>query len=92
MSRTPKVGDTYLLPLVSTTDGRLAKNHIASVARVEHPGCGCWRLHAPRPGPPDGGLHPFMHLFVGRCGFHQANSPDGTDEPRRVNHAAEVIR
>lgn len=90
MSRPPKVGDTYLLPLASTSDGRLAKNHIATVTRVEPLGCLCTRLSTTRPGPAAGGLSVLMHLIVDRCGFHQANSPDGTDEPQRVNHEAEV--
>lgn len=84
MTRKPAVGDRYLLDAVSTSDGRIERRHTVTVSRVEQLGCNCYRLHARRPGPENGPLGILMHLIVNRCPWHQANSPDGTEEPQRV--------
>lgn len=83
----PAVGDQYLCDVVTTSDWQTARDVTVTIDRVTRLGCGCLRLETTRPGPADGPLAGPMHLVVNRCGFHEANTPDGTSEPRRVEEA-----
>lgn len=86
----PARGQTWRIPLATTSEGQLAKDVEITVERVTRLTCGCDRIETTRPGPASGVLAGSMHVMVNRCTWHAANDHQPEAVPVDSKPHAEV--